>query len=127
MIPTLPIVSQYAAIMALLFIALSAYVVAGRWKFRTAFGTGGNEEMERRVRAHGNFSEYVPFTLLLLAVAELRAAPTDWVQGLCIALLVGRLLHIAGVYRPVPNLLRAGGMMLTFASMIGASLLILIG
>lgn len=61
----LHIVPSYAAALALLFILLSANVIRGRGQHKVALGSGGMPNLERRVRVHANFAEYVPFTLLL--------------------------------------------------------------
>ena len=66
------IVSWYAAALALLYIGLSARVISGRGLHRINLGSGGIDDMERRIRMHGNFAEYVPLTLLLLLMDELR-------------------------------------------------------
>ncbi len=47
----------YAAILAIYYAVLSAWVVLGRATFRIHHGDGGNAELNRRIRAHGNFAE----------------------------------------------------------------------
>ncbi len=46
---------------------------------------------------HGNFAEYVPFALVLLALAELSGAHWAGVHALGLSLLAGRLLHAYGI------------------------------
>ncbi len=70
----LRIVPFYAALLALLFMVLSVRVMRERGRARVAIGTGGNIALERRIRVHGNFAEYVPLALLLLAFMELRGS-----------------------------------------------------
>ena len=60
------IISFYAAILALLFVALSVYVILGRAKYKVLIGEGTSPDMLRRIRAQGNFIEYTPLFLILL-------------------------------------------------------------
>ena len=64
------ITTLYAAILAFLYLGLTLLVIRGRWKFKIGLGDGGNREMERMIRAHGNFAEFVPFALLLLFMLD---------------------------------------------------------
>ena len=118
----------YAALLALVFIALSLNVIRARRSARISIGAAGNAPLERRMRVHANFAEYVPLALVLLTMAELRGAPSLLLHALCLALLLGRLAHAWGVSNPQENLrFRVAGMGLTFASLIGTALLLLLG
>ena len=46
-----------------------------RRRFRVRLGTGKDEGMEQAVRVQANFTEYVPFAVLLLVVAEITGCP----------------------------------------------------
>lgn len=117
------IVPYYAAVLAVLFVLLSVNVIQGRRESGIAIGFGGDAALQRCVRAHGNFAEYVPFALLLIAMAELRGAPPLILHGLCILLLIGRLAHAWGVSRPdADSRFRVAGMAGTLTSMGGAAL-----
>lgn len=119
----LAIVPYYAAVLAVLFILLSINVIRGRRESGIAIGFAGDAALERRVRAHGNFAEYVPFALLLIVVAELRGAPPLILHALCILLLIGRVTHAWGVSRPdEDSRFRVAGMAGTLTSMGGAAL-----
>ncbi len=65
----------YAGLLTLLFVALSVRVIGGRRMAGVGLGDGGNRLLLRKTRAHGNFAEYVPFALILMALAELQPAP----------------------------------------------------
>ena len=70
----------------------------------------------RRVRAQGNFAEYAPLSLILIAFAEIQGLPPLLVHGLGLALLVARGLHAFGLSRtPEDYRFRVTGMSLTFA------------
>ena len=66
-----PVVTAIAAaVLGLIFAALSGWVIAGRLSTGVLHGDGGEETMNRRMRAHANFIEYVPLILLLVALLE---------------------------------------------------------
>jgi uncharacterized membrane protein YecN with MAPEG domain len=94
---TAPITSLYAALAALLLLALAGLVVRARWRYRTGLGIGTEPAMERAVRVHANFVEYVPLTLVLLLLAELAAAPAGLLHACGATLVVCRVLHAYGL------------------------------
>ncbi len=61
----------------------------------------------------GNFSEYVPLSLILLGGIEAAGAARGLVLGPAIALILGRLLHPFGLRMKAPNAPRGLGAMLT--------------
>ena len=82
----------YAGILAILFFVLSMRVVNMRGH-GASLGDGGNPLLLRRIRAHGNFAEYVPFILLMMGFLELSKFSIYLLHALGIALVVARLLH----------------------------------
>lgn len=91
------ITTLYAGLLAILYIALAACVIRGRYKYRIGLGDGGNEDMVRRIRIHANFAEYVPFALILLFLVDNAQTSPVIVHILGLMLLIGRLLHAWGV------------------------------
>lgn len=91
------ITAIYASVLAILFIVLSYRVAQRRIRFQVGLGTGENRELERAVRIHGNFAEYVPFAVLLLALYESGGAPGWAVHIAGAALLAARMLHAIGL------------------------------
>ena len=89
---TLTVTMLYGGSLALWFLVLSARVVQRR-RGGIALGDGGDKMMLRAIRGHGNFSEYVPLALILLAALELNGTSLLVLHGLGIALLAARLLH----------------------------------
>jgi hypothetical protein len=105
----------YAAFLGIVFVLLSVRTLRLRRRLQVAVGDGGNALMLRGMRVHGNFAEYVPLGLLLIAGAEVLSAPAVLVHGLGIVLLVGRLVHAFGVSQEVEVFAyRVSGMALTF-------------
>jgi len=94
---TVQITAVYASLLAILYIVLSYRVAKRRMRFQVGLGTGQNTELERAVRIHGNFAEYVPFALLLLAFFEAGGGPAWAVHGAGAGLLVARGLHAMGL------------------------------
>jgi len=82
----------YAGLLALLFFALSLRVVQMRGT-GISLGDGGNTAMLRRIRGHGNFAEYVPLVLIMMALLELSKFSIYVLHALGITLFVARLLH----------------------------------
>ena len=83
--------------------------------------------LERISRVHANFAEYVPFALLLIAFAEMRGVYHLVIHALCVALLVGRVIHAWGVSNDAENFrFRITGMMLTLNTIGATSLIIAI-
>jgi uncharacterized membrane protein YecN with MAPEG domain len=94
---TVQITAIYASILAIVYIVLSYRVAKRRQKLQVGLGTGDNRELERAIRIHGNFAEYVPLALLLLALFETGGASSWAVHGAGAALLVARALHAIGL------------------------------
>ncbi len=63
----------YAGILGIVFIVLSMRVIKNRVRAKVNLLDGGDETLTRAMRVHGNFAEYVPFALLLMALAEIQS------------------------------------------------------
>jgi uncharacterized membrane protein YecN with MAPEG domain len=114
------ITSIITSILTIIFIKLSFAVIALRRKNQVGLGSGGHDDLERAIRAQGNFAEYVPFGIILIACLELNGAPWFLVATPGIALIIGRLIHAKGIYVPPPDFSkRVLGMKFTFYSLIG--------
>jgi uncharacterized membrane protein YecN with MAPEG domain len=83
----------YAGLLAILYFVLSYRVIKLRGPSGPSLGDGGDPVLLRRIRAHGNFSEYVPFILLMIGMLELSHYPSYLLHGLGATLLAARLLH----------------------------------
>ena len=120
------IVPIYAAIFAIMFIALSVRVSNTRRVVQIGLGTGGNVILERYIRVQGNFAEYVPFALILFTFIELQGWSRWLVHALCLVLLAARLVHAYGVAQEPEDIrIRAGSMVVTFLVVLVAALLLL--
>jgi len=119
----MPITPLFAAIFGIMYIALSISVAKRRLKGNISLGTGGNDDLEKAIRVHGNFSEYVPFTLLLLWLLETVSLSHSLVFVLGVVFLVARIAHCIGMLNQDKLLiLRKLGMVGTFGVILIASL-----
>lgn len=113
------ITSIIASALTIIFIKLSFAVIGLRKKNQVGLGSGGHEDLERAIRAQGNFAEYVPFGIILIACLEINGAPWWLVAIPGITLIVGRLIHAIGINEPPPEFnKRILGMKLTFGTLI---------
>ena len=118
------ITSIITSILTIIFIKLSFAVIALRRKNQVGLGSGGHDDLERAIRAQGNFAEYVPFGIILIACLELNGAPWWLVAIPGIALIVGRLIHAKGIQMPPPDFSkRVLGMKFTFGTLISLVIL----
>src|SRR5690606_19865103 len=60
----------YAALLSLFFAFLTFRTIRLRQRYRVSLGHGKNLLLMRAIRVHGNFAEYVPLGLLLMAASE---------------------------------------------------------
>jgi uncharacterized membrane protein YecN with MAPEG domain len=124
--PMPQITALYAALLGVLIVVLALRVVLGRRSSRVGIGDGGNHELIRRIRAHGNAIENVPLALLLLLVAELTGVDAAWLHACGIVLVLGRLLHASGLSRHAGTSFgRFAGTLMTWLAMLAMCLVLL--
>ena len=123
------VTSFYAALLALVFMAISFWISAGRSKYQIHVGDGGNANLLARMRAQANFVEYVPLILILVLLLEGRRTSIYIIHILLLALLISRILHPFGMVAPPKSarqaLCRGVGAGVTWLVLIAAALLLL--
>ena len=118
------VTSIITAVLTIIFVKLSFAVIGLRRKNQVGLGSGGHEGLERAIRAQGNFAEYAPFGIILIACLELNGAPWWLVAIAGITLIIGRLIHAVGINVPPPDFSkRVLGMKFTFVTLISLALL----
>ncbi|MEM8988483.1 MAG: MAPEG family protein [Pseudomonadota bacterium] len=118
----IPLTAAYAGILTLFYLVLSFRAIGARQTAKVGLGDGGDAALLRRLRVHGNFAEYAPLGLLLMAFAELNAAPAWMIHAIGGPLMAGRLAHAVGFGRkPEWTACRTLGMALTFTALILAA------
>ena len=116
------IVPAYAALLTCIYIFLSSRVIQSRASTKIGIGTGGHRGLERRMRIHANFAEYVPLALLLLLFMEMQGRPSSLVHALCIVLVVARIGHVIALWNEKELLwLRIVSVSATFLGMLAAA------
>ena len=118
------VTSIIAAALTIIFIKLSFAVIGLRRKNKVGLGSGGHEDLERAIRTQGNFAEYVPIGIILIACLELNGAPW-WLAAIPgVSLIIGRLIHATGMNTPPPDFSkRVLGMKFTFFTLIALAAL----
>jgi uncharacterized membrane protein YecN with MAPEG domain len=121
----------FAAVLGVEYLILSKNVINARVANQISMGDGGNALLATRIRAHGNFSEYAPFGLLLLALvdAQSKTVRDNYITySIGASLTVGRILHAVALSfsdsdpatLSTHKQLRVSGMVLTFASILAS-------
>jgi uncharacterized membrane protein YecN with MAPEG domain len=121
------VTSIYAALLGLLAAFLAVNVIRNRVGLKVESGDGGNDTMRMAIRAHGNFAEYVPLALILIAMVEGFGMSRMIVHGLGAALLLARVLSAWGLSHALgPSFGRQAGASITILVLVVASVLILL-
>jgi len=119
----------YACIFAVIFTALSVHVVIIRGRTGIVHGDKGHDILNRTIRAHANFAEYVPLILLLCALAEAGGAGHLSIHLLLGPLLLARIMHPVGMRQPVASVRqyawRATSVTITWLVLLGSAGLLL--
>lgn len=127
-----PIVTLFAAaVLAIVFVILSVRVGLARGRTKMSLGDGSStfveigKERDAPVlliasRSHANFSEYVPISLLLLALIESAGGAPLFIEIMAGFLITARVLHPFGLGRPAPNAFRGGAIMLQWLMLAGS-------
>ena len=96
---TVSLTAMYAAILALMMTAFAINVTVHRGKLGIDLGDGGNPQMLRMMRLHGNASENIPIALLLMLTYELNGGSHTALHVFGLVLVVARLLHAGGLWQ----------------------------
>lgn len=115
----LSIAASYVAVLIVIGVALAVRVISVRRSQKIGLGDGDDRVLRRRIRAHGNFSEYAPLLMILLLALPLLGAK-EWLVHLVGMLgVVGRALHAIGISKSGGSSMpRAGGMVLTLTALL---------
>ena len=130
---TLSITTTFAALFTIFYLFLSMRIgyLRGSPVMKLIFKMDKKvteTKLERNVRAHGNFSEYVPLFLILLFLAEyLNIIQFKYLIMLCIIFLYGRIAHaVCFAFFDYNPFLRISGMICTYLVLGILSILLLV-
>ena len=99
----------FASLLTLLYLYLTWQVISRRREYRTPYGfSDQHPDLERAIRAHGNFQEYTPLFLILLFLFETEVQ-LDWLSYLLGTLfLLGRISHACSLLSVEAKRLKRG-------------------
>ena len=118
----------YAGILGIIYIVLTFFTISGRIKHKISLGAGGNSDMETKIRIDGNFIEYVPLALILMAFAEFEGIHEIVIHIAGAALVIGRIIHAGNLSGYLPlSYGRQIGMVMTLLTIIAMSVLCIAG
>jgi uncharacterized membrane protein YecN with MAPEG domain len=122
----LPVTAFYSGLLGVVMLTLAALVSGLRMRLRSSIRTDDTPQLHEAVRRHGNFVEWVPFALLLMAIAELNGLPRSHLHVAGAVLVAARVLHPFGIrHNVIPQPLRALGSTLTFLTTLYLSAVVL--
>lgn len=105
-----------AAAAAIVNLWLSLRVGALRRVHGISVGDGGNEALQRRMRAQLNFAENVPIVLVLIAALEIAGIGETWLAYVAGAFILGRVAHGFGMDGGKAQIGRMIGALVTLAT-----------
>lgn len=88
-----------SSILFFIYLYLSYQVILQRRKFHIPYLTNEDKAFIARFRAHANFAEYVPFTLILMGISIILQIHPLLLAILMIALIMARLGHAYGLIK----------------------------
>lgn len=86
-----------AASAAIINAWLSIRIGSLRGKLKISVGDGGDDLLQRRMRAHSNFAENTPLVLVLIAAIELARGANPWLGAAAGIFLLCRVAHGIGM------------------------------
>lgn len=108
--------ATYAGLLLLTMLGLGARVSILRVKHGVSMGSGDQPDLARALRVFGNFTEWVPMIIIGLVLSELVGAPALLLHLIGIAVILSRLLHVAGLRADRATAARSLGALLIMAS-----------
>ncbi len=118
----IPVTLTAAAGAALINIWLSIRIGRLRTAHKISVGDGGNEALNRRMRAHLNFAENAPIVLVLIAALELSGKGGAWLLPVAAVFLIGRILHGLGMDGGAFGVGRMIGTIVTLLTQLGLAI-----
>lgn len=113
-----------SSLLVLMKLVLGLRVSLYRNKINMPWGDNGDDQLIRRIRAHANHSEWVPATVIILALVEMVGVHPIIVGVLGAIVVIARSLHAIGLMGNAESFNRATGIamnwiVLLFGSIIG--------
>jgi len=90
------IATLFTAINILILFTLTFLVIRQRNAQEISMGHNDNEDMQRAIRVHGNFTEYAPLAMIGLFGMAACGASAYWMYGIGSVFTLGRVMHAFG-------------------------------
>jgi uncharacterized protein len=120
------IATFFTAINILILFVLTFLVIRQRRSQEISMGHNDNEDMQRAIRVHGNFTEYAPLAMIGLFGMAACGANAYWMYGIGGAFTLGRLMHAFGYSKTTGKSIgRFYGMVITSISLLVMALYLL--
>ena len=133
MMNSIPLTSLFASLFTIFYLFLSFRIgyLRGSPVMKLIFKMDKKVpaiKLDRNVRAHGNFSEYVPLFLILLYIYEsVELVSFNYLLIICLVFSYGRVAHaICFAFFDHNHFLRISGMLCTYISLALLSIQLLI-
>jgi len=124
MMNNIPLTSLFASLFTIFYLFLSVRIgyLRGSPVMKLIFKMDKKVpaiKLDRNVRAHGNFSEYVPLFLILLYISEsVELVSFNYLLIICLVFSYGRVAHaICFAFFDHNPFLRISGMLCTYISL----------
>lgn len=115
----LPVTLAAAAAAAVLNTWLTLRIGTMRAALKISVGDGGNEALQRRMRAQLNYVENTAFVLVLIAAIELAGKGSWWLAYVAAAYFLGRIAHGFGMDGGKAEAGRIAGTLTTMLTQLG--------
>lgn len=118
----LPVTLAAAAAAAVLNIWLGFRIGSLRTALKISVGDGGNEALQRRMRAQLNYVENTGFVLILIAAIELAGKGSWWLSLVAAAYFLARVAHGFGMDGGKAQVGRVVGTLTTMLAQLGLAI-----
>ena len=115
----LPVTLAAAAAAAVLNVWLMLRIGSLRSALGVSIGDGGNDALQRRMRAHLNYVENTAFVLVLIGAIELAGRGSWWLAYVAAAYFLGRVAHGFGMDGGKLGWGRTAGILVTMLTQLG--------
>ncbi len=122
----LPVTLAAAAAAAILTLWLSIRIGAVRQATSISVGDGGNEPLQRRMRAQANFVENTPFVFALILAIELSGKGSSWLAYVAAIYFLARIAHAFGMDDGAARIGRMIGTIVTMLVLLGLAIIALL-
>ncbi len=116
----------WSGMLLLLLMILSMRVAPTRRSRRVSLGDGGDPDLALKSRVFGNAAEYIPVGIAAMAILATLGMPAVGIHMVGAPLLVGRVLHAAGLRGDKATTARVFGILLTWLSLFLAALMLIV-